>query len=1778
MSPGHVTPFGKAPNNTGYTFTGDDIQIGYAVSTPATFVPVYVVNGVVSWDDASATAFDLSGSLATFATANNAPVPVWSSPTAVSLAVANVLGNGASLTGAGTVAVTGVPLQIESFGLGQVSDTTGNLTDVAALRGDLNFDFNVDGHVDLTVAVGGANFVYVADNQVEMTGADVAVSSNFDIFGLELTIPSSDPLTLVYDGAQNEFEMSGEVTFSVLNPDNSSSFLTAEMESQSGGPGLIIQDGTVEQLDFDINGGFSIFYLKFEAEDVGLDYNNDGNYFALFGTATVQLTKGISGSASLGTESSPGLTVTDGQWDMVSFTASIETIPLGAFSLDDLSINFMQQSDGSYRYGGQGVVLLPGSVGLGGEMEFTAGELTNFAVTIQLGEASIPLGPSGLFLTGIGGGLGNLDDPANLIFAGRIGVSYGPQFDLTIQGDTQKVSIAQAVGTFWWDSQQLVLDAKVYLGSYSVGNDYFGLVGQGDGNIDLDWGAGKYTADVSVELLNNTFTIDAAFALNTNGSVFIGGQAEMNVPSKVPFIGGDNLFGASFEMNWQSTGGANNGPQGVVAGWTELFGNDIGIAYNLMSFMSDQDVDSWELIGNQQVQTLEDGGNIFSSNQYTYSVPYTLPPTGAPAPITATFSATWPDVGGTQTFSVVLPDGTTICPGLISTGTSVGSSQAQPVPNTPPGQKSYMMELYVQEGSLPTGTYTVQVQSSNALSLDISTTSDQWTAVYSYVQPEIVINSNQQLPDARPTLTVPVSAQVQSGLESQSVISLFIDDDPTELDGSLLTLNGQGTSIPFGNGFADVTIDLSGLLAKTYYLYATINDGFNPTVTSQAVSVTVIPPLAGIVTDSNNNPLAGVAVWIDNPAAPNGVYDPPLFNTDTGEFVSGDYSTVTDSQGAYTFSGPLPFPVVVGGVTYPDTFVDGESYSVGVVVTDGFELPAGVMNPQSFVFDAATNAKALFTLNQFTFVEGLVYNDQNNNGMRDGNERAVPGVLVTIDDGLEKHSTTTNASGVYTFHSLSANTTYTVALASANLQTGVPGLAIWTPNSSNTFTTDGNPNGVFNGEAFDFPVAVPIPIQGTVTGYPVDDPETIIGLGGWTVTATGADANHVAVTKTTTTDSAGGYAFTDLLPGAYTVTETVQGGWYELDPGLATLTWGNGVGLFTNRSFPGTVDAGDLDGDGHTDLIVSMNAIGEVDIAFGSSTGFSSFQVAIAGVGGLIQSALADVNGDGLLDVILVSVANSTLTVNAFFGTGYRNDPFSAGPGASYSLALESNQSVKPQLVVADYDNDGKDDFALAIQHGTQSGTVVVVRSTGSSFSQVYTHPTFGGGVAVGDVDKDGYVDTLFWAENPQGLFGSSANVSIAFTGKNSSGGLTFDYQWITQDWATSVLPNNIALGDFDNNGALDVVFDASFGSSDDYFLYYYLNPGSRSGLLAVNSNTPISTSLAYATVPQIAVADFNVDGRADIGINTLRPVTQVFTNTGKSPYFSPYISLTNGDIMAGTPLFTLAADANDDGVPDLLFVTSDYQGVAVFYSEFVATTPGYQVQTTDPLNALITSPSTSNLTPNFTNHQFTNVTGQVYEDINRNGRRDPDEPGVAGFTVFVDHNHNGRLDKNEARTVTNADGLYAIHGGKHDGKRVRVLPLPGWELGATTKVDRGVVLTKSHAVTRSLLSPLSDFTVREGDRLSFLAGQTSQVQLLGLHLKYRLLKGPAGATLDPSTGLFAWQVPVKHGRRTVTGQIVRGRQTVAVTIEVLDPFNPRMHEIKTVRVTVLPVQAYARG
>ena len=75
----------------------------------------------------------------------------------------------------------------------------------------------------------------------------------------------------------------------------------------------------------------------------------------------------------------------------------------------------------------------------------------------------------------------------------------------------------------------------------------------------------------------------------------------------------------------------------------------------------------------------------------------------------------------------------------------------------------------------------------------------------------------------------------------------------------------------------------------------------------------------------------------------------------------------------------------------------------------------------------------------------------------------------------------------------------------------------------------------------------------------------------------------------------------------------------------------------------------------------------------------------------------------------------------------------------------------------------------------------------------------------------------------------------------------------------------------------------------------------------------------------------------------------------------------------------------------------------------------------------------------------FASISGVVFGDYNSNGQLDEGEPGLSGWTVYLDSNDSSTLDGGELSTVTDANGAYSFPSVAVGTYRVREILQSGW-------------------------------------------------------------------------------------------------------------------------------------
>lgn len=101
---------------------------------------------------------------------------------------------------------------------------------------------------------------------------------------------------------------------------------------------------------------------------------------------------------------------------------------------------------------------------------------------------------------------------------------------------------------------------------------------------------------------------------------------------------------------------------------------------------------------------------------------------------------------------------------------------------------------------------------------------------------------------------------------------------------------------------------------------------------------------------------------------------------------------------------------------------------------------------------------------------------------------------------------------------------------------------------------------------------------------------------------------------------------------------------------------------------------------------------------------------------------------------------------------------------------------------------------------------------------------------------------------------------------------------------------------------------------------------------------------------------------------------------------------------------------------------------------------PGIHEGITIDINNTVSGPH------DFGNWRPATKTGVKFEDLDADGAaREGSEPGLAGWTIYVDYENNGILDGDDPSAVTSGDGSYTINGIKPGTFRVREVLQTGW-------------------------------------------------------------------------------------------------------------------------------------
>jgi hypothetical protein len=310
----------------------------------------------------------------------------------------------------------------------------------------------------------------------------------------------------------------------------------------------------------------------------------------------------------------------------------------------------------------------------------------------------------------------------------------------------------------------------------------------------------------------------------------------------------------------------------------------------------------------------------------------------------------------------------------------------------------------------------------------------------------------------------------------------------------------------------------------------------------------------------------------------------------------------------------------------------------------------------------------------------------------------------------------------------------------------------------------------------------------------------------------------------------------------------------------ATLSFAPAKG-YPAGDAPNGVAAGDLDGDGDTDLAATNSAIDKVSVLIRRSDGTFIAPRKYAAGDGPGQVVVRNLNGDGDQDLAIANVGDDTVSVlpNRGDGTFGAQRKYAAGPNGPSDIEVGDLDGDGDQNLVSANSGggftDGRPDYSIL-------GTVSVFKNRGDGTFAAARNFTAGGAFELSrldrsDFDGDGDLDLVV---SLQFTRAGDGGLAVMFNAGDGSFGLPQRYEI----WS----PESVIANDLDGDGDQDL---ATTGT-DSYTIEVYKNRGDGtfeySGSYYLNTEEDGAYGGQYSP-GSLTEADFDRDGNVDLDLAT---------------------------------------------------------------------------------------------------------------------------------------------------------------------------------------------------------------------------------------------------------------------------------------------------------------------
>jgi hypothetical protein len=600
------------------------------------------------------------------------------------------------------------------------------------------------------------------------------------------------------------------------------------------------------------------------------------------------------------------------------------------------------------------------------------------------------------------------------------------------------------------------------------------------------------------------------------------------------------------------------------------------------------------------------------------------------------------------------------------------------------------------------------------------------------------------------------------------------------------------------------------------------------------------------------------------------------------------------------------------------------------------------------------------------------------------------------------------------------------------------------------------------------------------------------------------------------------------------------------------------IGQSAGEVGDGAFTTGDFNGDGRPDLVLSIDA--SIWVLPGRGDGTFSAPIITPLSPGILPHAIAtaDFDRDGHLDLLL-DIGGQALTI--LFGNG--DGTFST----SLQLTVPENENVQA-MAVGDFNGDGKPDIAAV-----GKDVLIYLNQGDGTFAAPLVIPNIGSsdfdlpaGIAAADFNGDKKLDlvvtTLGGTDvllgNGDGTFqppvhydGGGTFVTVAdFNGDGKPDFATVHR--IASDSINVYLnkgdgtfepaitsfagqqADDFVAGDFDGNGTTDLVVPTSFG-------YAFLE-GQGDGTF----QAPVY--LAASSFMQPVVGDFNGDGHPDLITEVPRwDIAALFNSGVAAPASLTLNPIADQSVKEGSTL-TLTAAATDS-VPGRTLSYSLAPGAPAGASIDPKTGALSWTPPAGPATATIMvfvkdSASTPLSSWESFHVSVADVPPQVTigptsvssPGFHLTGTGSFTDPGAETWTATVDYGDGSGVQP----LILQPDKTCLLD---------HIYPGPGHFTGTVVVTDSGgasgnVLFPVAIDPNASLsLAPIADQSVKEGSTLTLTASATDSAP--DAALTYSLAPGaPAGASIDPKTGVFRWTPAAGPATKSITVRVADNRST----------------------------------